>query len=303
MCRWHRVGACRFGHSDESELPVQHDGLGALSVEVQELRSGLRRLAAHVVWHNAAVVGSQQEPAGERSSARTSGTTPSSAHQATGGVQWVTSPQKAASSTKRRGGEDSDDEKWFSGDEDDDSVSRTHEGPEPVVTETLEVVESIPKERISERTSECTVEHFVGVPVPQIQERTLEFAEITPQKRIPERIVGQIDDVPVPQILNEIVEVVKAVKSVPQERISEKIGEQIDDDIVSVDQPGDQARCDTQACGDAEKVPQIRTVLKTVEIPPAKFVDRVMDAPRPRQVMAAVKRVTVAPTGAPSLMD
>ena len=42
---------------------------------------------------------------------------------------------------------------------------------------------------------------------------------IIPQKRIPER-VGQLDDVPVPQILNEIVEVVKAFKNVPQERIS-----------------------------------------------------------------------------------
>ena len=65
------------------------------------------------------------------------------------------------------------------------------------------------------------------------------------------------DDAPVshsqPQILKEVVEVVKAVKNVPQERISEKIGEQIDDDIVPVDQPGDHARCDTQACGDAEK--------------------------------------------------
>ena len=134
-----------------------------------------------------------------------------------------------------RGGEDSDDEKWFSGDEDDDSVSRTHEGPEPVATETLEVVKNIPKERILQRTSECTVEHFVGVPVPQIQERTLEVAEIIPQKRIPERIVGQVDDLPVPQILNEIVEVVKAVKTVPQDRISEEVGEQIDVDIVPVD--------------------------------------------------------------------
>ena len=53
---------------------------------------------------------------------------------------------------KNSGGEDSDDEKWFSGDEDDDSVSRVHEGPEPVAAETLEVVEITPKERISERT-------------------------------------------------------------------------------------------------------------------------------------------------------
>ena len=56
----------------------------------------------YVMWHNGAVVGSQQEPTGERSSARTSGTTPSSVHQATGGVQRVTSPHKAASSMKQR---------------------------------------------------------------------------------------------------------------------------------------------------------------------------------------------------------
>ena len=37
------------------------------------------------------------------------------------------------------------------------------------------------------------------------------------------------------------------------------------------------------------KVPQIRTVLKTVEIPPAKFVDRVVDGPEPCRVMTAVK--------------
>ena len=46
--------------------------------------------------------------------------------------------------------------------------------------------------------------------------------EIIPQKRIPVN-VGQFDDVPVPQILNEIVEVVKAVKNFPQERIPEGI--------------------------------------------------------------------------------
>ena len=88
-----------------------------------------------------------------------------------------------------------------------------------------------------------------------------------PQKRIPERVVGQIDDVPVLQILKEVVEVVKAVKTVPQERFSEGIGEQIDDDIVPVDQPGDQARCDTQACGDAEKGPSDSDELRQIPNP------------------------------------
>ena len=57
---------------------------------------------------------------------------------------------------------------------------------------------------------------------------------------MPERVVGQFDDVPVPQILNEV----EAVKNHPQERVSGKI-----DDTVPVDQPVDQVRCDPQAAG------------------------------------------------------
>ena len=90
------------------------------------------------------------------------------------------------------------------------------------------------------------VEQTVDVPTPQILEETVE-AISAPHERVQQRTVEQ-------QIV-DAVEVVKAVKSVPQERISDGIGEQIVDDIVFVDQPGDQARCDTQACGDAEKGP------------------------------------------------
>ena len=54
----------------------------------------------------------------------------------------------------------------------------------------------------------------------------MEVATTIPQRRTSERIVVQTDDVPVPQTLEEIVEVVKAVKIVPQERFY---------------QPGDQA--------------------------------------------------------------
>ena len=50
----------------------------------------------------------------------------------------------------------------------------------------------------------------VSVPVPLIQEQTLEVAEIIPQRRIPERIVEPTRDVPVPQIREQIVEVVKS---------------------------------------------------------------------------------------------
>ena len=58
-----------------------------------------------------------------------------------------------------------------------------------------------------------------------------------------------------PQILNEIAEVGKAIKIVPQECISGRICEQIDDDLVPVDQPGDQACRDPQACGVAATGP------------------------------------------------
>ena len=102
------------------------------------------------------------------------------------------------------------------------------------------------------------VEQTVDVPTPQILEEIVE-AGSAPHERVQQRTVEQqiVDAVPHsrPQILKEVVEVVKAVKNVPQERISEGIGEQIDDDIVPVDEPGDQARCDTQAFGDAEKGP------------------------------------------------
>ena len=113
-----------------------------------------------------------------------------------------------------------------------------------------------------ERTSERTVEHFVGVTVPQILNEIVEVVKAVknvPQERISEGICDQIVDALVshsqPQILKEVAEVVKAVKNVPQEHISENIGEQIDDDIVPVDQPGDQARRDPQACGDATTGP------------------------------------------------
>ena len=55
----------------------------------------------------------------------------------------------------------------------------------------------------------------------------MEVARIIPQGRISERTVVQTDDVPVPQTLEEVVEVVNAVKIVSQERISAKICEQI----------------------------------------------------------------------------
>ena len=111
--------------------------------------------------------------------------------------------------------------------------------------------------------------------------------------------------------MKEVVEVVKAVKNAPQERISGKIGEHIDDDVVLINQPGDQARRDPQACGVAATGPSAsnfcedsgipdlavhrqnsgrasdvaatgpsnQTVAETVEVSPVPFVNRVVKAP------------------------
>ena len=89
------------------------------------------------------------------------------------------------------------------------------------------------------------MEQNVDVPVQQItvpvpfQEEIDEVIKLSPAKRITERTVEHIADVPVPQTLEEDVEVVKAVKIVPQERFSAKICEQIVDAPVprAVDEP------------------------------------------------------------------
>ena len=129
------------------------------------------------------------------------------------------------------------------------------------IVEVVKAVNTVPQERISEKIGEQIVDASVSHSQPQILKEVVEVVKAVktgPQQRISEVIGEQIVDAPVshtqPQILKEVDEVVKAGKNVPQERISETIGEQIDD-IVPVDQPGDQTPCDTQACGDAEKGP------------------------------------------------
>ena len=132
--------------------------------------------------------------------------------------------------------------------------------PEPQIT---------PKKYISERI----------LPVPRLQEEIAEVIQrsvegITPQEHILERT--QIDDIPVPQMLDEF-----------QEYISERMHEQVVDEPV----------CRT--VGHAEfpqtlhinkvvvdllvvmqrQVPRIQTSLMTLEVPPAQFVGRVMEAP------------------------
>ena len=94
---------------------------------------------------------------------------------------------------------------------------------------------------------------FVDVPVPQIQEQILEFAEISPQRRIPECIVEHTRDVPVPQIREQFVEV---VRNIPQERISERIAE------LTVDVPTPQI---LEEIVEAISAPHERVQQRTVE--------------------------------------
>ena len=74
---------------------------------------------------------------------------------------------------------------------------------------------------INKATSDATT--GPSSPVPQIQEQIEEVAKTYPQRRISERIVVKTTDVPVPQILKEVAEVVKAVKNdVPTPQILEE---------------------------------------------------------------------------------
>ena len=111
------------------------------------------------------------------------------------------------------------------------------------------VTTMVKQRTLKERTSECTVEHFVGVPVPLI--------------------------------LNEIVEVVKAVKNVSQSVFQRGlVNRSTTTSFPSINQVTKLAAIHRPVVMQRQ-VPQIRTVLKTVEIPPANFVDRVVDAPQP----------------------
>eukprot|EP00971_Amphidinium_carterae_P172822 3425841-Amphidinium_carterae.1 len=59
------------------------------------------------------------------------------------------------------------------------------------------------------------VEQILDVPVPQTVEEIVNVPKIVPQERVQNRVVEQIVDVPVPQTVEEIVNVPKIV---PQER-------------------------------------------------------------------------------------
>ena len=77
-----------------------------------------------------------------------------------------------------------------------------------------------------------------------LQEEIQEVIKLPPTERILERNAEHIVQVPVPQTLEEVAEVVKAVKNAPQEHTSEKTGEQMtgpseSDDFEDCESPAD----------------------------------------------------------------
>ena len=70
---------------------------------------------------------------------------------------------------------------------------------------------------------EQILEQIVHVSVPQVQE-IAEFVKVIPQERVLERIAKQIVDIPIPQIVEEIVDVAQII---PQDRFQQCTVEQI----------------------------------------------------------------------------
>ena len=68
----------------------------------------------------------------------------------------------------------------------------------------LDGVQHVPRERVQNLVGE----QIVDVPVQQILEQSVEVIKVIPEEWMSKRIVQQIVDVPVPQILEEIVALV-----------------------------------------------------------------------------------------------
>ena len=128
---------------------------------------------------------------------------------------------------------------------------KTTDLPVPqILKEVAEVVKAVNTE-FQDRTSETTVEQIVDardVPFPPSQEEIYEVIKLPPSERILESTV------PVPQALEEVVEVVKALKNdVPTPQILEEIVE-------------------------AFSAPHERVQQRTVE---HRFVEQTVDVPTP----------------------
>ena len=117
--------------------------------------------------------------------------------------------------------------------------------------ETVEMIQLIPKGRISEGIDEQTVD----VSVHEIWEQTVEVLKVIRRERLHQRAVEQSGHVPVPQSIEEIVE---GVQTIPQERILERVRDQFVDvpvpqlpeDVVEVAQLVPQVRMQAEQIGD-----------------------------------------------------
>ena len=85
---------------------------------------------------------------------------------------------------------------------------------------------------------EQAVSLFVGVPVPQIMEDLVDGVQAVPQELVPNLLGEQTRAVPVPQTKEDVVERTQLAPHV-HEQIVEQIGGM---PLLSLDQPGDQAR-------------------------------------------------------------
>ena len=128
-----------------------------------------------------------------------------------------------------------------------------------------DAVTIIPKEHISERK-------FVeDVPVPQIQEQILEVANVFPPELISERIIEQVHDVPVPLIQEQILEVAEIS---PRRRIPERIVEH------TSDVPAPQIR--EQIVEVVKNIPQERIseriAEQIVDVPTPQILEEIVEA-------------------------
>ena len=89
----------------------------------------------------------------------------------------------------------------------------------------VEVMKVIPQERLQQRTVEQIRERTTDVPVPQTLEEIDEVMKFVFQERVLQHGAGQVLDVPVRQITDETIGVMKVVRP---ERVCEKIEELVD---------------------------------------------------------------------------
>ena len=109
-------------------------------------------------------------------------------------------------------------------------------------------------------------------------------------RRISERIVVKTTDVPVPQILKEVAEVVKAVNTASQDRISETICEQIVDALDEPLPPFQEEIYEVIKLPPTERIPE-RTAEHIVQVPVPQTLEEVAEVVKAVK-HAALKRIS-----------